>query len=234
MGLFDSVKGIVKDFAPALPLVGDVVSGLFSAKAAEKNRDFQAYMSNTAHQREVADLRAAGLNPILSATGGPGAITPGGAVAQVPNFGQSAREGMEIMALRQQVKESIQREDQHRTQADLNRSIHAGQQITNQHLWMKTPFQQQLYAAELENRIQQAIRDKNAAKASGAVAEKDYMVIEQFKNDIRLLIESISPGYRMEQDLLKVLKEGDTDSLPGLLRVWQTIMPRLIIERSKK
>lgn len=114
--------GILDSFAPILPAAGAAVGGFYGGPTgamagatagggiaqmigqssanqmnehqAERQMDFQASMSNTAHQREVADLRAAGLNPILSANAG--ASSPGGAQATMQNtmggFGATALE----------------------------------------------------------------------------------------------------------------------------------------------
>lgn len=46
------------------------VNNAWNAAQADLNRDWQEYMSGTSHQREVQDLIAAGLNPVLSANSG--------------------------------------------------------------------------------------------------------------------------------------------------------------------
>lgn len=64
----------------------------FNAEQAQKTRDWETQMSNTAYQRSKADMEAAGLNPILMYSRG-GASTPSGATASAvqPVPMQSAR-----------------------------------------------------------------------------------------------------------------------------------------------
>lgn len=63
-------------------LIGGERRNQAQVASAREQMGFQERMSRTAHQRQVKDMRAAGLNPILSAKYG-GASTPAGAMPQI-------------------------------------------------------------------------------------------------------------------------------------------------------
>jgi len=103
MGLLSSITSFMKPVStfmtsnPWLGPIGAVAGSLWSARASRReaavNRGFQADMSSSAYQRAMADMRKAGLNPILAGKLGP-ASTPAGAMAKIPDIGQSFGQGM--------------------------------------------------------------------------------------------------------------------------------------------
>lgn len=59
---------------------------IFNANEAQKSRDFQERMSNTAYQRAVSDMKLAGINPVFAFQQG-GASTPSGVSASSGSSG---------------------------------------------------------------------------------------------------------------------------------------------------
>lgn len=212
-------------------LVAAGATTALSVREAAKNREFQERMSSTSHQREVADLNAAGLNPMLSAQRG--SSTPGGAVGDVGGlFDALPRSVQSAMA----VKRFSAELDLLRAQADQTR---AGAQYTGEQanaLRSKTPLemallQGQIDVADLSAREKQAVLPYLAREAEARILSSGASA--QHSRALAILAELERSGYEntaefekniglygpVGKTLLEVVKAlRGTEYLPGINR----------------
>ncbi len=106
--------------------VGGVAGGLLTnasnKREAERNRNWQEYMSNTAHQRAKRDLEKAGLNPLLAAQDA--ASTPGGAQATLSNAAEGGiSSALEARRLKKDIETADVSNDKVRADTKLSKAL---------------------------------------------------------------------------------------------------------------
>lgn len=180
---------------------------------AKEQMHFQERMSNTAYQRQKADMLKAGINPALAISKGSGASTPGGASAQMQantavgdglmSMSSSALEAAKMSQELKQQEANIQLTKMQVGAAEAQRELNSSSAMKNwEELRRKTEkFNKGVYRSEDDREVAENLSAITQAQLEKIRAEtdKDFHKFDTINRKARTLLDTASSAT----DLIK-------------------------------
>lgn len=177
----------------------------FNAAEAQKQRDWQEYMSNTQYQRTVSDMQKAGVNPAMAMNNGVTSAGSGASANSVSPMGSglSMSDMMQAVLLPltrrkmiADIKNTDAQTERERTETELSAARKENMDLINQY-----------YPA-----TQEATIDELAASIGVKVAEVDKIQLENALTKVKTSIAESEARYADRMNAAKVAyEEAKTD-----------------------
>lgn len=200
------VGGSILDFT------GQMITNAQNKAIATEALRSQETMSSTAYQRAVADLRAAGLNPILAATKLGGASTPSAPVAKMENpasgMGDKAARMAEVLMTNARVQNETKVAEATIAEKQAAASQSAAQTAYYEALTTKLGPETEIARSDAETRLRE-----NAARILKIEQDTAHSAADtKFINEKRAITEQIA---NLAKKLGPIAKEG-VDNVRGI------------------
>lgn len=177
----------------------------FNAAEAQKQRDWQEYMSNTQYQRTVADMQKAGVNPAMAmnngvASAGSGAsansVSPMGSGLSMSDMMQAVLLPLTRKKMIADIKNTDAQTERERTETELSAARKENMDLINQY-----------YPS-----LQEATLDELSATIGVKIAEVDKIQLENALTQVKTVLAESEAKYSDRMNAAKVAyEEAKTD-----------------------
>ena len=178
---------------------------------AREQMAFQEKMSNTAHQREVEDLKKTGLNPILSANGG----------ASSPSGASSTFTAPEMPDMGSVVTSAKQAETARKQQEQQDKAINSGIEKTNSEIALNKNAQN-LQNAQMQQAKANTLNALNSARATELGNEALQSQLPSLKNQAKFKEEH--PMIDKANVIMDMVGKG-IGGAASAANIWNLIRP---------